>query len=88
MAYSLFLLNLDMVPPVRQYEPFINGRLISVREVPLANDISVWEVRELYFINSGIINSYFSYKYHAPPLILCLEPSLFLYLVPSSPLPL
>ena len=97
---------IDLVPPVRPYEPFTNGSLpfingsshwsiylpltnggfISVREVLLANDISVWEVRELYFINSSIINSYFSYEYH-PPLILYFKPSLFLYLVPSSPLP-
>jgi len=27
----------DLVPPVRQYEPFINGRFISVREVLLTN---------------------------------------------------
>ena len=54
--------------------PLANGRAIVVREAPLANDIGVWEVREVYFINSGIINSYFSYEYHAYPLILCLCP--------------
>jgi len=66
--------------------PLANGRAIVVREALLANDIGVWEVREVYFINSGIINSYFSYKYHAYPLILCLCPPLFLYPVPTSPL--